>query len=342
MKSFATKLVALVALSLTLTALLSSCAHRPAGHGALTLLNVSYDPTRELYRDYNAVFAAYWKQKTGQTITIQQSHGGSGAQARAVIDGEEADVVTLGIPTDIDSLAAQGLVSPAWRTRLPGDGVPYYSTVVLVVRRGNPKGIHDFGDLVKPGVQIVTPNPKTSSGGRMAYLAAYGWELTKTHRNDDAARKFIAAVYHNVIKLDSGARGATQTFTKNAQGDVLIAWENEASLIRKQDPGRYEIVDPSVSVFAEPAVSLVDQNVDKHHTRALASAYLRYLYSPEGQAVVARNFYRPRDPAILKRYRAQFPPIPLFTVETLFGGWDAAQKTHFADGGVFDQIYGRR
>ena len=287
------------------------------------------------------MFARYWQAKTHQTVTIRQSHGGSGAQARAVINGLEADVVTLGLPSDITAIQQQGLINADWRSRFPGNATPYFSTVVLVVRKGNPKGIHDFGDLARPGVQIVTPNPKTSAGGRMAYLAAYGWSLTKSRGNDAAARGFIGSVYRNVIKLDSGARGATVTFTQRAQGDVLIAWENEADLIRQQGHGQYQVIIPSASVFAEPAVAVVDKNVDKHNTRAVATAYLQYLYSPQGQAIAAKHFYRPRNPAVAKHYRAQFPNIPLFTVEKLFGGWDNVQKVHFADGGVFDQIYAR-
>ena len=322
-------------------ALALGLAAAPAVQAQTNLLNVSYDPTRELYQDYNAVFARYWQAKTHQTVTIKQSHGGSGKQARAVIDGLEADVVTLGLPSDITAIQQQGLINADWRSRFPGNATPYFSTVVLVVRKGNPKGIHDFGDLARPGVQIVTPNPKTSAGGRMAYLAAYGWSLTKSHGNDATARGFIGSVYRNVIKLDSGARGATITFTQRAQGDVLIAWENEADLIRQQGHGQYQVIVPSASVFAEPAVAVVDKNVDKHNTRAVATAYLQYLYSPQGQAIAAKHFYRPRNPAVAKRFKTQFPNIPLFTVERLFGGWDNVQKVHFADGGVFDQIYAR-
>ena len=327
---------------LTAAALALGLAAAPPVHAQTNLLNVSYDPTRELYQDYNVAFARYWQAKTHQRVNIRQSHGGSGAQARAVINGLEADVVTLGIPSDITAIQQQGLISPDWRNRFPGNATPYFSTVVLVVRRGNPKGIRDFGDLARPGVQIVTPNPKTSSGGRMAYLAAYGWSLTKSHGNDGAARRFIAGVYHNVIKLDSGARGATITFTQRGQGDVLLAWENEADLIRQQGRGQYQIVVPSASIFAEPAVAVVDKNVDRHHTRAAASAYLSYLYTVTGQTIAARHFYRPRLASVARHYRAQFPNIPLFTVEKLFGGFDNVQKVHFGNGGVFDQIYARR
>jgi sulfate/thiosulfate-binding protein len=334
--------IALIGLS---ALFLSSCASKsgtsPTASGSVTLLNVSYYPTRELYRDYNAAFAAYWKKKTGQTAIVKQSHGGSGGQARAVINGEEADVVTLGVEPDVNAIQQAGLIQPGWLSKFPDDSSPYTSTIVLVVRQGNPKGIKDWPDLIKPGVQIVTPNPKTSGGARLNYLAAYGYALQANHGSASAARTFVTQLYHNVIKLDSGARGATQTFTKNAQGDVLMTWENEALLIQKQGHGQYQIVYPSVSILAEPPVAVVDSNVDKHGTRALATAYLQHLYSVEGQNLAAEHFYRPRDPRVAKQYAAQFPPIPMFTV-SLFGGWAAAQKTHFADGGVFDQIYGRK
>ena len=283
----------------------------------------------------------YWKGKTGQDVTVQQSHGGSGKQARAVIDGQEADVVTLGVQSDIDAIQQAGLIDAGWQAKLPNNSIPYTSTVVFLVRQGNPKGIKDWPDLVKPGVGIVTPSPKTSSGGRWAYLAAYGWALKTNGNNDAAARAYVAKLYQNVPKLDSGARGATLTFTKNAVGDVLLAWENEAMLIVQQDKGQYEIVRPSQSILAEPPVAVVDKNVDKHGTRDVATAYLQYLYSEEGQTLAAKHFYRPRLASVAKQYAAQFPAIPLFDI-TLFGGWRTAQKTHFADGGVFDQIYGRK
>lgn len=309
--------------------------------GGMTLLNVSYDPTREFYTDYNKAFMKYWQGKTGQTVTIQQSHGGSGKQAQAVQNGLAADVVTLGISSDIDALTASGLVAQNWSTKLPNASVPYTSTVVFLVRKGNPKAIKDWGDLVKPGVAVVTPNPKSSSGGRWAYMAAYGYALKLPGGTPDTAKAYIAQLYKNVPILDSGARGATVTFTQHNVGDVLLAWENEAklSLSRPGGAGQFEIVYPSVSVQAEPPVAVVGKNADEHKTRALAEAYLNYLYSPEGQEIAAKNFYRPHDPATLKKYAAQFPAIKTFTASDILGGVAAAQKSQFADGGVFDQIY---
>jgi sulfate transport system substrate-binding protein len=310
---------------------------------SVALLNVSYDPTRELYQDYNPVFAAYWKKQTGDDVTISQSHGGSGKQARAVIDGLQADVVTLGLPPDIDAIVKNGhLIDPKWESRLPQNSSPYTSTIVLLVRKGNPKGVKDWDDLVKPGIEVVTPNPKTSGGARWNYLAAYGYALKTNGGDEDKAKAFVKALYGNVKVLDTGARGSTVTFVERGEGDVLIAWENEALLsVNKLSPGQFEIVYPSQSILAEPPVAVVDTNVDKHGTRAVAEAYLKYLYSPEGQDVAARNYYRPRDPAVLAKYSSQFASLKLFTEKELFGDWSATQKKHFSDGGVFDQIYGK-
>ena len=308
--------------------------------GAVTLLNVSYDPTRELYQDYNPAFIKYWQGKTGQTVTIQQSHGGSGKQARAVKDGLAADVVTLALSYDVDALQKAGLINARWQKRLPNNSAPYTSTIVFVVRKGNPKGIKDWPDLIRPGVSVVTANPKTGGGARWNYLAAWGYALQASHGNQAFARDFVSKLYHNVPILDSGARGSTVTFTQRHVGDVLIAWENEAYLtVNQLGKGQYEIVDPSVSILAEPSVAVVDKNVDKKGTRAAAEAYLQYLYSPEGQTIAAKRYYRPRDPNVAKQFAAQFPAIKLFTVDDVFGGWQNAHKTHFADGGIFDQIY---
>jgi sulfate transport system substrate-binding protein len=307
----------------------------------VALLNVSYDPTRELYTDYNALFAAYWKKQSGDDITVTQSHGGSGKQARAVIDGLSADVVTLATANDIDTIAKAGLIDPKWESRLPDNSSPYTSTIVFVVRKGNPKGIKDWPDLVKPGVEDVAANPKTGGGARWNYLAAYGYILEATNHDEAKAKDFVKELYASHIKvLDSGARGSTVTFVERSQGDVLIAWENEALLIvNKVNPGQFEIVYPSQSILAEPPVSIVDANVDKHGTRDVATAYLKYLYTPEGQDVVARNYYRPRDKDVLGKYASQFQTIKLFTLQELFGNWDKVQKEQFGTGGVFDQIY---
>jgi len=315
-------------------ALVGGAVAPAAGAAGDTLLNVSYDPTRELYEQYNQAFARYWKKKTGKEVTVQTSNGGSGKQARAVADGLEADVVTLALAYDIDSIQEAGLIKPGWQSRLPNHSAPYTSTIVFLVRNGNPKGIKDWSDLVKPGVQIIVPNPKTSGGARWAYLAAYGYALKKNGGRDAAGRDFIRKFYQNVPVLDSGARGSTMTFTQHGVGDVLVCWENEAYLSLKEQPGKYQIVLPSVSILAEPPVTLVDSVVDKHGTRAIASAYLQYLYSPEGQAIAAKNFYRPRKAGL-----SHLAKLPLFTIDQLFGGWQKAQKTHFGDGGVFDQIY---
>jgi sulfate transport system substrate-binding protein len=311
-----------------------------AAGAEVQLLNVSYDPTRELYKDFNQAFAQYWQTKTGDKVTLQQSHGGSGKQARAVIDGLEADVVTLALAYDIDAIAAKGLLPVTWQQRLPHNASPYTSTIVFLVRKGNPKQIRDWSDLVKPGVEVITPSPKTSGGARWNYLAAWGFALKQPGGNDTKAREFVSRLYSNVKVLDSGARGSTTTFTERGIGDVLIAWENEAYLALKEfGPEKFEIVTPPLSILAEPPVSVVDRIADKHGARPLAQAYLEYLYSPTGQEIVARHFYRPTDPQIAAKYAKQFAPIKLFTVDELFGGWQQAQKTHFNDGGVFDQIY---
>jgi sulfate/thiosulfate transport system substrate-binding protein len=306
---------------------------------AQTLLNASYDPTRELYQDFNAAFIKYWKAKTGQTIAIKQSHGGSGGQARAVIDGLEADVVTLALAYDIDAIAQSGLTTTTWQKRLPQNSSPYTSTVVFLVRKGNPKGIKDWADLAKPGIQIITANPKTSGGARWNYLAAWGYALRQPGGTEDKAKQFVTDLYRKVPVLDSGARGSTITFVQRRIGDVLLAWENEAYLALDESPGQLEIVVPSVSVLAEPPVTVVDKIVDRKGTRAIAEAYLQYLYSPEGQEIAAKRHYRPRDQAVAARYASGFAKVKLFTVDEVFGGWQKAQKTHFADGGVFDQIY---
>jgi sulfate transport system substrate-binding protein len=305
-----------------------------------TLLNVSYDPTRELYQDFNVVFAKYWKAKTGESVSIKQSHGGSGAQARAVIDGLEADVVTLALAPDIDAIAAKGLIATDWQKRLQQKSAPYTSTIVFLVRRGNPKSIRDWSDLIKPGVSVITPNPKTSGGARWNYLAAWGYDFGKTNKSESKAKDFVAALYKNVPVLDSGARGSTTTFVERRIGDVLISWENEAFLgVKELGPDKVEIVVPSVSILAEPPVSVVDKFVDKRGTRAIAQAYLEYLYTTEGQEIAAKNYYRPRLAAVAKKYAEKFPKVKLFTIDEVFGGWGKIQKAHFDDGGVFDQIY---
>ena len=306
-----------------------------------TLLNVSYDPTRELYAAINPAFAKAWKAQTGQAVQIRASHGGSGAQARAVIDGLEADVVTLALQPDIDAISERaGLVAPGWRSRLPNGSVPYTSTILFVVRRGNPKGIHDWADLVRPGVSVITPNPKTSGGARWNYLAAWGWALRASHGDKDRARAFVAELFKHVPVLDTGARGSTITFAQRNQGDVLLAWEDDANLaVRQMGRDRLEIVVPSVSIVAEPVVAVVDKVVDRRGTRALAEAYLRFLWTPEAQEIAARNFYRPTDPAVLARHAEQFPGVSTFTVADTLGDWPVVQREHFGEGGVFDQIY---
>ena len=307
----------------------------------IKLLNVSYDPTRELYQDYNAAFARYWKAKTGDDVVVAQSHGGSGKQAQSVINGLEADVVTLALAYDIDAIAQQAKLLPAdWQKRLPDNSTPYTSTIVFLVRKGNPKGIKDWGDLVKPNVVVVTPNPKTSGGARWNYLAAWAYAFDQYGHDDAKARDFIKRLYKNVPVLDSGARGSTTTFVEREIGDVLLAWENEAHLAIKQfGVGKFDIVTPPLSILAEPPVAVVDKNAKRHGTTEVATAYLNYLYSDEGQEITAKNFYRPRNEAIAAKYAANFSQLKLVTVDQEFGGWAKAQKTHFADGGVFDQIY---
>jgi sulfate/thiosulfate-binding protein len=309
----------------------------------ISLLNVSYDPTREFYQDYNKAFAAYWRGKTGDDVTVKTSHGGSGKQARSVIDGLEADVVTLALAYDIDEIGAKaGLLPANWQTRLKHNSSPYTSTIVFLVRKGNPKGVKDWGDLIKPGLQVITPNPKTSGGARWNYLAAWGYELKKTG-SEAKAKEFVGKLYGNVPVLDSGARGATTTFVERGIGDVLLAWENEALLALKElGPDKFDIVAPSVSILAEPPVTVVDKVVDKRGTRAVAQAYVEYLYSPVGQDIAGQNYYRPIDPVAAAKYAKLFPKVALFNIDEVFGGWAKAQKAHFADGGVFDQIYTKR
>ncbi|PHM68350.1 sulfate transporter subunit [Xenorhabdus sp. KJ12.1] len=313
----------------------------------LQLLNVSYDPTRELYQQYNQAFSQYWQQKTGDRITIRQSHGGSGKQATSVINGLQADVVTLALAYDVDAIAERGRIAKNWLHRLPDNSAPYTSTIVFLVRKGNPKHIKDWSDLVRPDVTIVTPNPKTSGGARWNYLAAWGYALAHNEQDQSKAKAFVKALYKNVEVLDSGARGATNTFVERGIGDVLIAWENEALLAihtldnGEQGKGQFEIVTPSMSILAEPTVAVVDKVVDKRGTRELATEYLKYLYSPVGQEIAAKNYYRPRNKTIIEKYRADFPELKLFTVDGVFGGWGKAQKEHFATGGVFDEIIRR-
>ncbi|MBI3876418.1 MAG: sulfate ABC transporter substrate-binding protein [Verrucomicrobia bacterium] len=309
----------------------------------IKLLNVSYDPTRELYQEFNAAFAKQWKEKTGDTVIIQQSHGGSGKQARSVIDGLQADVVTLALAYDIDMISANARALPAdWQKRLPNNSAPYTSTIVFLVRKGNPKGIREWDDLVKPGVAVITPNPKTSGGARWNYLAAFGYALKKSGNDEIKALEFVARLFKNVPVLDTGARGATTTFVQRGIGDVLIAWENEAILsAREHGRGEFEIVVPALSILAEPPVAVVDKVANKRGTRDAAQAYLEFLYTPAGQEIAAKNFYRPRNDAVAAKYAAQFPKVNLFTIDEVFGGWQKAQKAHFAEGGTFDQIQRR-
>jgi len=332
--------VQVLALATAALAVSAGCSTEPrytASSKEIRLLNVSYDPTRELYTAVNAAFATQWEAKTGQQVTIEQSHGGSGKQARAVIDGLEADVVTLALAYDVDAIAKAGLVNPDWATRLPNRAAPSTSSIVFLVRKGNPKAIADWADLVKPGVQVITPNPKTSGGARWNYLAAWGYALDQ-HGGDPAkARAFVGELFAHVAVLDSGARGATTTFVERGIGDVLIAWENEALLaVNKLGADKVEVVVPSVSILAEPPVAVVDDVVDKRGTREVATAYLEFLYSPEGQRLAAQNFYRPRDPAVAAS--SEFPELTLFTIDGTFGGWQSAQTAHFADGGAFDTL----
>jgi sulfate transport system substrate-binding protein len=331
------RLVTLVAAAIAVVVPFTAC-HRPARQ--VGLLNVSYDPTRELYQEANAAFTRQWQARTGQAITVEQSHGGSGKQARAVVDGLEADVLTLALAYDIDAVAEAGLLAKDWQKRLPHNSAPYTSTIVFLVRKGNPRGINDWGDLVRPGISVITPNPKTSGGARWNYLAAWAYALRQPGGSEASAREFVTRLFRNVPVLDSGARGATTTFVQRGSGDVLLAWENEAFLsIKELGPGKVDIVAPSISILAEPPVAVVDGVVDRKGTRAAAQAYLEYLYTPEGQELAARHYYRPRLPAVAERHAGTFPKIELITIDAVFGGWQQAQKAHFADGGVFDQIY---
>ena len=327
--------------TLTSLALLAALFAGTASAADIKLLNVSYDPTRELYQEYNTAFSKYWKAKTGDDVTVSASHGGSGKQARAIIDGLEADVATLALAADIDALHNNGDLVPAdWQTHFKHNSTPYTSTIVLIVRKGNPKNIKEWSDLIKPGVAVIVANPKTSGGARWAYLAAYGDALLRNNNDQAKAKDYISKLYANVPVLDSGARGATVSFAERGLGDVLLSWENEAGLVAKEfGLDKFEIVVPKQSILAEPPVAVVDKVVEKHGTRKVAEAYLEYLYSPEGQEIAAKNFYRPTDAKVAKKYAKQFPKIKLFTIDEVFGGWTKAQKEHFADGGVFDQIY---
>ena len=313
---------------------------RAQGGKTVTLLNVSYDPTRELYKGINAAYAKYWKDRVGQTLVINQSHGGSGKQARSVIDGLQADVVTLALAYDIDEIAARARLLPAnWQSRLPQNSTPYTSTIVFLVRKGNPWKIKDWGDLVKPGVEVITPNPKTSGGARWNYLAAWAWALKRPGGDPAKAEAFVKTLFEHVPVLDTGARGATTSFTQRGLGDVLLAWENEAYLAQDELPGKFDIVYPSLSILAEPPVAIIDKNVDRHKTRTVAEGYLNFLYSPLAQELIAKNYYRPRNADVAAKYAARFKKIPLVTIDDTFGGWKKAQATHFADGGAFDRIY---
>ena len=328
--------VATILLALTLGSAGVAQAEKP-----VKLLNVSYDPTRELYQEFNTAFAKHWQKETGEVVEIEQSHGGSGKQARAVIDGLEADVVTLALAYDVDAIAGKVQLLPKnWQQRLPNNSAPYTSTIVFLVRKGNPKGVKDWDDLIKPDVSVITPNPKTSGGARWNYLAAWAWALQKWNQDEAKARSFVAQLYQHVPVLDSGARGATTTFVQRGIGDVLLAWENEAYLaLNELGKDKVEIVVPTVSILAEPTVALVDVFADRHGTRKVAQAYLDYLYSPEGQTIAAKNYYRPRSENVDAKYLSVFQKVNLATIDAVFGGWQKAQKTHFEDGGVFDQIY---
>jgi len=323
----------------------SPAAAKPAATGSVEILNVSYDPTRELYQEFNTAFAKHWPSKTGQVVAVKQSHGGSGTQARSVIDGLEADVVTLALAYDIDAIQQAGLIAADWQKRMPDNSSPYTSTIVFLVRKGNPKGIKDWNDLVEEGISVITPNPKTSGGARWNYLAAWGFALRQYGDDEAKAKEFVTRLFTNVPVLDSGARGSTTTFVERGIGDVLLAWENEAILAinelsqGKPEQAQFEIVAPSLSILAEPPVAVVDKVVDKRGTREVAQAYLEYLYSDEGQDIAAKHYYRPRLASVAARYEHQFPKVDLFTMSDVFGDWQQAQKTHFEDGGVFDQIY---
>ena len=326
------------------TSLGSSALAQPGAPRALTMLNVSYDPTRELYAAFNAAFIPAWaRDHNGQRLTVNQSHGGSGKQARAVIDGLRADVVTLALAYDVDEIARRGLIATNWQSRLPDNSAPYTSTIVFLVRKGNPWRIRDWGDLIRPNIQVITPNPKTSGGARWNYLAAWAWALRQPGGSPATARTFIEKLYRNVPVLDTGARGSTTTFAQRRIGDVLLAWENEAHLAKAElGADQVDIVIPSVSILAEPSVAVVDRNVDRNGTRGVAENYLKYLYTDFAQEIIARNYYRPRSAAVAARYGARFPQLPLVTIDDTFGGWTAAQRTHFAEGGIFDQISTQR
>ncbi len=322
-------------------ALVFGAGYASGGKGPVKLLNASYDPTREIYREFNAAFSRYWKAKTGVDVVIEQSHGGSGKQARAVIDGLPADVVTLALAYDIDAISEKaGLLPRNWQTRLPNNSSPYTSTIVFLVRKGNPKRIKDWNDLVRPGISVITPNPKTSGGARWNYLAAWGYALRRSGNDENKAKDFVSRLYNNVPVLDSGARGATTTFVERGIGDVLLAWENEAYLaINELGKDRFEVLVPSISILAEPPVAVIEKTANRHGTAAVARAYLEYLYTPEGQEIAAKHYYRPRLKEIAAKYRDRFPQVNLLTVDEAFGGWQKAQKKHFDDGGIFDQIY---
>ena len=334
------KFNALAAAALTAIVGVATLVPAVAQAKEVTILNVSYDPTRELYQEYNAAFAKYWKAKTGDDVVVKASHGGSGKQARSVIDGLEADVVTLALAYDIDAIAGKGLLATDWQKKFQFNSTPYSSTIVFLVRKGNPKNIKTWDDVVKPGNAVITANPKTSGGARWAYLAAYGYALKKNNGDDAKARDFVKKLFEHVPVLDSGARGATVSFSERGLGDVLLSWESEVGLIKKEfGDDKFDVIYPSVSILAEPPVAVVDKVVDKRGTREVAQAYLEYLYSPAGQDLIGKNYYRPTDPKAAAKYAKQFPKLNLFTVDDTFGGWTTAQKTHFADGGVFDQIY---
>jgi sulfate transport system substrate-binding protein len=331
------------AVALALVIAIAGVQTRAYAAGSVTLLNVSYDPTRELYVDYNTAFAKYWKAKTGQDVKVNQSHGGSGKQARSVIDGLPADVVTLALAGDIDQIATQGKLVPVnWESRLANNSAPYTSTIVFLVRKGNPKGLRDWGDLIKPGIQVITPNPRTSGGARWNYLAAWAWAIHQPGANEASAKAYMAKLFKNVPVLDTGARGATTTFVQRGIGDVLLAWENEALLaIKELGPDKVQVVVPSISILAEPSVTVVDKVVLRKGTRDVATAYLEYLYSKEGQEIIARNYYRPRDPEVAAKYANQYPKLNLVTIKD-FGGWAAATKTHFSDTGTFVEVTGQK
>jgi sulfate/thiosulfate-binding protein len=328
---------------LVLTLIFAGVIVSPVWAKQINLLNVSYDPTRELYDDYNKAFSSYWKSKTGDSVTVNQSHGGSGKQARSVIDGLDADIVTLALAYDIDAIADKsGLLGKKWQEQLPDNSSPYTSTIVFLVRKGNPKNIKDWDDLIKPGISVIPANPKTSGGARWTYLAAWGYAVKKFNGDENKAKEFVGEFYKNAPVLDSGARGATTTFVERGIGDVLVGWENEAYLsVNELGKDKFEIVTPSISILAEPPVAVVERNADRHGYKNVAQEYLKYLYSEEGQEIIAKHYYRPRNKEITQRHADEFKPVQLFTIDEVFGGWQAAQKKHFADNGIFDQIYGK-